>query len=271
MNNFFLLNEALNPPTISDIENGIRLLNDVVSARDNQTDVFIRHQDFWEQNSIHGYFYDIPNKLNKELIGLSIKLFNSFTPIQIYISDETDFDILYNNDCNGFKGFDFSGTAIPVNRQIVDLVSFNQFKLNCAIQNAYNSIKDFWDNRENLFPNLVFCDRVWNQIEHISINDDRFKLINEKLKRLNSFTSNWNSGIFEYKNLGLDNSPDTPTRVANTLALRTFECPIIGNKVFSLHIKWSYGKEIFRLYYFPFDINNKVYIGYIGGKDEIGF
>lgn len=271
MNNFFLFIDALNTSTLGDFENGIESLNEVVTQKNNRSNVFIRFEDFWLQNSAHGFLYDIPAKLSSEYIGLSVKLFNSFTPIPFDITNETDFDILYNNDCNGFKGFNFSRTGIPANRQITNLSSFNQFQLHCANQIAYNSIQSFWDNKEVLYPNLVFCDSVWSQIEHLSVNDDRFNLINEKLKRLNTFTGTWTAGGFNYKNLGLDNSPDTPTRIASTLALRTFCCPEIGDRVFSLHIKWSFGREFFRMYYYPNEVNHKVYIGYVGPKDDIGF
>ena len=271
MNNFFLLHEALNPPALLDFENGVRSLTTVVANKSNDTDRFHRHESFWEYETAHGFCYEIPNKINKELIGLSIKLFNSFNSIPIYIPNETDFDILYDNDCNGFTGIDFTPTAIPADRQISDLVSFNTFRQACALGIAYDSIQNFWDSRAMLFPNLIFCDRVWQQIEHLSVKDDRFKLMDEKLKRLNAFTKNWTAGAFDFKNLGLENSPDTPTRVVNTLALRTFNCPAIGNKVFTLHLKWSFGREFFRLYYFPNENNHKVYIGYIGPKDEIGF
>lgn len=271
MNNFFLFKDALNTATLGDFENGIKSLNKIVANRNAETDALIRYEDFWMQNCVHGLFYEIPHKLSNEYKGLSVKLFNSFASIPIDIPNEIDFDVLYSNDCNGFKGFDFSTTTIPTNRQITDLASFEQFKLNCANLNAYNSIQSFWDNKEILFPNLIFCNRVWEQIQHLSVNDDRFGLINEKLKRLNTFTGTWTQGVFNYKNLGLDNSPDTPTRISNTIALRTFGCPVIGNRVFSLHIKWSFGREFFRLYYYPNDDNHKVYIGYIGPKDDIGF
>jgi len=271
MNNFFLFKDALNTATLGDFEKGIESLNEVVAKRNDRIDILIRYEDFWMQNSAHGLFYEIPQKLSNEYVGLSVKLFNSFASIPIDIPNESDLDILYNNDCNGFKGFNFSSTTIPTNRQVTDLISFNQFNLNCANQNAYNSIQTFWDNKEILFPNLVFCDRVWQQIEHLSVNDDRFDLIDKKLKRLNAFTGSWTAGVFNYKNLGLDNSPDTPARIASTLGLRTFNCPAIGNKVFSFHIKWSFGREFFRMYYYSNETNHKVYIGYIGPKDDIGF
>lgn len=271
MNNFFLFKDALNVATIEDFEKGIKALNDVVTNKDKSSDTFIRYEGFWCQTCSLGNFYDIPRQLNKEYINLSYKLFDSFVSIPFDIANETEFDTLYTNDCNGFKGFDFSATNILANRQIIDLESFSDFKHNCVSENAFDTIQTFWDSREILFPNLVFCDRVWDQISHLSISDDRFTLINQKLKRLDSFTSLWKTGVFDYKNLGLDNSPDTPTRVKNTQALRTFDCPGIGKKVFSLHIKWSFGREFFRLYYYPHDENCKVYIGYIGPKDDIGF
>jgi hypothetical protein len=70
------------------------------------------------------------------------------------------------------------------------------------------------------------------KLNTLSVNDDRFGLINEKLKRLNTFTGTWKAGVFDYKNLGLDNSPDTPTRIASTLGFRTFNCPEIGEQSF---------------------------------------
>ena len=107
-------------------------------------------------------------------------------------------------------------------------------------------------------------------IDYIKISN-RFKLIDEKLKVLDKFTNLWKQGAFQYKNLGLDNSPDTPKRVKDTLTLRTFTCPNIGNQVFNLHIKWYFGSEPFRLYYYPSNSDYKVYVGYIGAKSEIGF
>lgn len=271
MNNFFLFKDALNTSTLAEFEMGIQKLNAVVAKQNQRTDIFLRYENFWTQNSSHGFFYDIPAKLTNEYIGLSVKLFNSFTSIPFDITNEIDFDTLYNNDCNGFTGFNFFATSIPSNRQINDLNTFNQFKFSCANQIAFTSIQSYWDNKETLFPNLVFCDRVWAQIENLSVNDDRFFLMHEKLKRLNIYVGQWKTGNFDYKNLGLDNSPDTPTRIASTINLRTFNCPNIGNRVFSLHIKWSYGREFFRLYYYPNDGDKKVYIGYIGNKTDIGF
>ena len=272
MNNFFLLSEAMDTPTVLAFENGIVGLNSVLGLKTDMRDNFFRGEDFWEYQTTHGAMYEFTfGIIRTELQTLIIKIFDSFNSSPIYFSNEADFDTIYPDDCNGFVGIDFNKTTIAASRQIIDDVSFSTFVNNCAITNAHNSIQNFWDDREKLFPNLVFCDKVWRQIQHLSVEDDRFKLMDEKLKVLDRFVNTWKTGNFEYKNLGLDNSPDTPKRVRDTLALRTFTCPDIGNKVFILHVKWYFGSEPFRLYYYPSNIDYKVYVGYIGAKSEIGF
>ena len=103
MRNFFLFKDALNTATLEDFEKGVSSLNEVIANRDTKKDSFIRYEGFWCQESAHGFFYEIPDKLSKEYIGLSLKLFNSFVPIPIDILNEADYEILYTGDCNGFK------------------------------------------------------------------------------------------------------------------------------------------------------------------------
>jgi hypothetical protein len=272
MNNFFLLNEALNTVAIDELEAGISNLNSILIERNANSDVLMKHHSIWEYHNGHGLIIDFYHSiLSKEIQRLVPKFFESLIDYPNYISDDIQFDAYFPNDCNAHLGINFSTTTISIARQVPDRNSYIQFKNNCAVAQAHNSIQSFWDSRLALFPNLIFCEGVWGQIQHLSINDDRFKLINQKLKKLDEYTKDWVAGAFDYKNLALNCSPDTPTRVENTKALRTFMCPIIGNRVFSLHAKWYYGSEPFRLYFYPETINHKVYIGYIGGKDEIGF
>ncbi|PJJ06889.1 hypothetical protein CLU83_0003 [Flavobacterium sp. 1] len=272
MNNFFLLNEAIKDVTIEEFELGIEKLNKIQLASKKDADNLLIHEDFWQFKTDIGSMYNFTYSLvSNELQILIPKLFGSFTATQEYFSNELDFDNKFPNACNGFLGINFSNLGISEIKQITDEELFKIFKETCNANLEFTSIKGFWEIKENIFTKLVFCDNVLEQISHFSVNDDRFKLIFEKLKILNNFTKNWKTGNFEYKNLGLDNSPDTPTRIRNTESLRTFTCADIGPKIFSLHIKWSFGREAFRLYYYPDNVNKKVHIGYIGPKDDIGF
>ncbi|WP_055443424.1 hypothetical protein [Lacinutrix himadriensis] len=272
MNNFFLLNEALNKTTVVEFEKGIKVLNDIHTNKLPERDNFIVNDNIWRFQTNNGVIYEFTYSIVSEEIRILIpKLFGAFKITTSYFATENILDLNYPNCCNGFLGINFQGLNITNANQINCISKFDSFINNCVCNQNFKTVLEFWDLRAGLFPNLVFCDRVLSQIEHLSINDDRLKLINNKLEVLNEFTGNWKEGLFNYKNLGLNNSPDTPTRVKKTLDLRTFSCPSIGDKVFSLHIKWSFGKEPFRLYYFPNDIDKKVYIGYIGPKDDIGF
>jgi hypothetical protein len=242
MNNIFLLSEAINTSSVEALEQGIFNLNAAVNLRKSERDVLMLGEDFWYFQTIHGQIHEFAYSIVKdELRIIVIKLFGSFKSSPIYFANEADFDVIYPNDCNGFMGIDFTGTTVSEKKQITGVDSFSTFVTDCFTKQAYTTTQEFWNKRAEIFPKLVFCERVWDQIKHLSVDDDRMKLINDKLVTLNRFTDTWNQGSFNYKNLGLDNSPDTPKRVKDTLALRTFTCPKIGNKIFNFHIKWSFG------------------------------
>ncbi|GAA0548213.1 hypothetical protein [Chitinophaga japonensis] len=272
MNNFFLLNDALNTTSISEFENGISSLNTILTEKNNETDVLMMHSSLWTHNNGLGIITDFYFSIvSAEIQRLIPKFFGSLSEYPDYIDSEIQFDRHFPGDCNAFKGIKFSGIPISSAKQITDSTTFKSFKTICGAAVGYTSIRAFWDARESLYPNLIFCDNVLGQIQHLSIGDDRFKLIIEKLSRLNNFTQKWTSGAFDFKSCGLNCSPDTPKRVEDTKTLRTFECPKLGPRVFNLHAKWYFGSEPFRLYFFPEASNHKVYIGYIGDKDGIGF
>ncbi|HRQ30632.1 MAG TPA: hypothetical protein PLU49_11195, partial [Saprospiraceae bacterium] len=115
------------------------------------------------------------------------------------------------------------------------------------------------------------CENAIDQIHTYAVTDDRFKLIIAKLKRLDSHTSKWTDGNYDFDTLGLDCSPDTKKRIYDTLNFRTIGCPEIGPVVFSWHIKWYFSGQSFRMYIHPQASNHKMYIGYIGDKKGMGF
>ena len=272
MRNFYLLESALKVATVAELEKGLNNLNSLIINRDQEHDNFIRNSSIWECDTTQGLIYEMFGGIvNDELKRVIPDLFRSFTEQDSVYLNHDQMDNDYPNDCNGFTGFDFSLSIIPVDRQVIDIPTYNLFKQRCLELKASVSIQSFWDNRNELFPSLIILDRVWDQIKHLSLADPRFNLIFTKLKTLNEFTKNWKTGAFDIHSLGLDNSPDTQQRINATLALRTFSCGSFGDKVFSLHVKWYYGGQPFRLYYYPNEPSKKVYIGYIGPKDEIGF
>jgi hypothetical protein len=170
MNHFFLLNEALNVPLVSDLEMGILNLNNILLQKQKATDVFLKHESIWTYNH-EQYARDFYNPfISKEIKILMPKVLGSFKDHPDYIQDEINFDSQFPNACNGFMGFHFGSTSISKERQIIDNQSFQDFKSNCVKVKSYRSIEDFWISRLNLFPNLIFCDNVWAQMKHLSVN-----------------------------------------------------------------------------------------------------
>lgn len=263
MNNFFLLNEAVNLNDYKQFKEGIA---ELIAIEKEDNDTFLKHNSIWEIPVITNNLFSIRGQEENAIILFieQIKTING------YLNNQCDFDSTYADCCNAFLGIDFTKTAINNNERITNYYQFKKYKYN-----HIGTIDQFWKekNHKHLYPNLVFCANVFEQISHLSPKDERFFLIKEKLLVLDNATKNWEQGYFDIKSLGLDCSPDTPDRIKKTLSKRTFHCPEIGDRVFSLHIKWYFGKEPFRLYFYPHnnETKNIIYVGYIGNKVDIGF
>jgi hypothetical protein len=265
MNNFFLLNEAL---SFKDFDNGILNLNEIIFNSDSLKDNFLKHQSLLNHQTNKGFFIDIINNSSKG--ALFWKIFRNFKEIPYYFNSLEQFNDKYKNECNGFLGFDFNSLEIEKNNQVVNLSDFYKFKNNCTQNFILESFDSFWKNRKVFFKGLEFCESVYNNISHFSVDDNRFMLIKEKLKRLNETSLKWKSGSFPHYQMGLKVSPDTKTRLIKSSTTRNFICPDNSIKEFSWHIKLSVGID-YRIYYYPDSNTQKVIIGVIGTKSELGF
>ncbi len=267
MRNFFLLNEAIAIEDYKVFIEGFSELNYIVQQENAKKDNFEKHSSIWELDIVINGLFSHQGQKEVAIIGF----INQLNSSDIYISNANIFDIKYPNGKNGFLGIDFNKTSIDTERQVSDVKTYHAFCEKFDDTLSFCNVEEFWGLREKLFPRLVFCESVKNQITPFSTRDSRFQGIFQRLYALNEYTKKWNSGLFDSKNLGYNNSCDTPTRIKKTLKERTFDCPNIGKKVFDLHIKWSVGGEVFRLYFYPSTSDYKIYIGYIGDKQGIGF
>ncbi|ABZ98613.1 Hypothetical protein LEPBI_I2529 [Leptospira biflexa serovar Patoc strain 'Patoc 1 (Paris)'] len=172
----------------------------------------------------------------------------------------------------------YNGDEVASNETIQNIYSPNsiqQFdietKIYLALKKEIESMEYFIHKISKFFPQLFFCENAKEQLSRISVGDMRFNNLLKKLIRLNAKVSSWLDGWFDFKNLGIECSPDSPERIRKTLDKRSFLCPDGIIRVFSYHLKWSIGKDEVRLYFFPDPENRKIYIGYIGNKSGMGF
>ncbi len=269
MNNFYLLGDAFCANHRDDFNLGIITLNSIIVSEYREAeDRLLRHSDLLSHVNSLGCIGQFVNEIPH--VGLFWKIFSYFKESQVDLSDESIYDTTFPIDCNGYLGIDFSSCKVSSERQIICKTTYNTFKNNCIQKQVASNIHEFWKVREQYFKNLIFCDPIYDYLSQFSVNDLRFQTIKEKLVRLNEYAGKWTSGIFPHYEMGIQVSPDTPTRLKKSSIVRNYLCPDGTIKEFSWHIKLSPGID-YRIYYYPDPIIHKIIIGVIGTKSELGF
>lgn len=121
-----------------------------------------------------------------------------------------------------------------------------------------------WEQKEDEFPNLIFCHSTKKQLENMSVGDSVFSRLWDNLKALNSSIDecdNFNAFVKE-TNLDISDESDSVKQNKKLRRYREFTIPIGGKKFFGLHIKNFPGA--YRLHILPDYEGSKVYIGYFG-------
>lgn len=134
-----------------------------------------------------------------------------------------------------------------------------------------NSGKTLYENRGELFPNVIFCGKTQQQLNAWSASSTLLNQIKESLTVLDLFVSRWKNGEFPYysnealRGIGLNYkvSGEKET-VRNTPKLRTeriFWLPSGHQAFFEDHIKLTHG---YRLHFYADNHEKTIYVGYIG-------
>lgn len=144
----------------------------------------------------------------------------------------------------------------------INLVNLEQ-KLKDENFTMISSGQDLWEKRKVLFPNLVFCESVKDQLYK---DPQRFHIIQiaKKLLRMQQYFLGYD-GKYNPKELGLDARTESETVKTDPQLknLRLFKKPDGGEEYFYDHIGFT-GNYCGRIHFMPDNINKKCYIGYIG-------
>ena len=259
MNNFFLLNEAidLKGNETNNIEvflEGMEALNAIVKSTE---DEFQRHESVWQLQVFLNLFNQYGQR--ESLVAIFV---NQMTPINNYVNNELTYDELYPNDTNAFLGINFESSQISPFKQITNATTFMIFKE--AILWDF-TFRDLWERRNKLFPSLVLCGNVEDQIKQIG-DSGYLNQIVEKLRVLNNAVSSWDTGDFNYKAINrgypLRISPESSSTMAEEKLRnhRMFSLPDNRRECFELHIKTG----DLRFHFYPDNQAKIVYVGYIG-------
>lgn len=253
MSNFFLLNEAIVSKDFESFKEGMYELIGIVKE---EGDEFYKHESLYSLSVYehlclnYGGFFEKTIAIFIEQLQMSKE----------YIDCEEVFDKMFAGMLNAFLGIDFSETKISQQRQINNNDSYQKFNFDNLWNVTYRTL---WLKREKLFPNLILCGEVKNQISRIG-ESSQFNQILERLKEFDHACSSWGKAQFNYKEINkqfaLRISGESEQTMASYGNERIFSLPTGGTETFELHIKTG----DFRFHFYPDNKNHKVFIGYIG-------
>lgn len=124
--------------------------------------------------------------------------------------------------------------------------------------------KLLWLKRKELFPHLVFCESIENQVTSFTGSQSQFHAIVKRLFELEKFCSSWQTGLFNGEDLPSKVTPESDSRLAKFRDRFTVICPDGESRLFSWHARYTPGAG--RIHFAPDNSKRIVYIGYVGPK-----
>ncbi len=128
--------------------------------------------------------------------------------------------------------------------------------------NSIISGNELWKKKDNLFPNLIFCESNQGFIE--SLSGQSLNKILIRLEEFNQYFMSWTNGVFDHTALSGKVRPESSTRETKYNTELTVKCPDGINRFFTLHC--NYGVYGYRLHFCPDITSRTCYIGYVGRK-----
>jgi hypothetical protein len=122
---------------------------------------------------------------------------------------------------------------------------------------------DLWQQRATLFPQLIFCARVEDQLRALDRGHPVLTQVLARLQRLDDYASSWTTGPFDKGALGIKITPESEPTLSAYRAEHTFLCPDGEERLFSLHARMT--PDAWRLFFYPVQPGELV-VGHIGKK-----
>jgi len=143
---------------------------------------------------------------------------------------------------------------------IDELAGWITERIETGIQNG----DDLWRRRGELFPNLIFCDHIAEQILPLQHGNPLFRQIVKRLFELQTYCSAWLEGPFSPEQLPFKATVESEPTMQKYRNERIFTCPDGNEITFTWHGRMTPGA--WRIY---FDIGigpGMMHVGYIGPK-----
>jgi len=133
-----------------------------------------------------------------------------------------------------------------------------------CVRGAARDGEDLWMRREELFPTLVFCDRVARQLKDLTAGNPLLRAVSKRLFELEEYFAGWSTGPFCPDRLPSRVSPESQGTLNQYRRERTFRCPDGEYRLFRWHVRIT--PHGWRIFFFPDEKSRRCLIGYIGPK-----
>lgn len=123
---------------------------------------------------------------------------------------------------------------------------------------------NLWERREEIFPNLIFCENSRIHIKDLLSRNELLSSVVDKLFDLEIYSTSWDGSGFYPNEIRGKITPDSPATLKRFAKERTFTFPDGRDTVFSWHSRVTPGA--WRIFFYPDPSTQKIIIGHIGPK-----
>jgi hypothetical protein len=165
-----------------------------------------------------------------------------------------------------FKQLDENGDVIE---EIIEIIHASRSKhiqehANWIQKRIRTGVKDgleLWKRREELFPNIEFCDNVSKQLQNIRGRQLELQPVVKALFELQNCCKNWSTGLFNVEGYPIEESGESEATSNKYGRERTFRCLDGKERLFERHVKLRICN--WRIHLFP-EKPGKIIVGYVG-------
>lgn len=122
-------------------------------------------------------------------------------------------------------------------------------------------------SKDELFPNLIFCDSTIKQIRKLTGSEPWFLNLLDHCRALNEKAGSWVDGDFDLGEIDWSDESSQTLKSAKLKKMRTFKCPDGDYRLMSRHTKIKFAN--IRIHFLPVKSSKTCYVGYIGIHLEV--
>lgn len=178
-------------------------------------------------------------------------------PVSVTIAEEDETGNVFEN----VK----AGIAFNVSTDAHALI--HQHYINSWVKSTIQNGRELWLKRDELFPNLQFCDLVKDQIAFMNANTMGFQIIIKRLFDLQNVAVNCTGVGVKPSDFPTLTTPESDSRLRDFSEELKIKCPDGEKRLFSWHSRFTPGAG--RIHFIPYEDRKIFLVGSIANQNRI--